>query len=263
MNMHPSKGTEGNRSAERLIDIIEFMAEYGKPVRLKTISAEMDINSSTVLRFLITLMKKGYVIQDPENAMYHLSMKICSLSEKVRLNNKTGDAVQPFLTELANELGEAVFFMEEYGYMSVCTANAIGKSNVVFPGGYIGSVSPLHCTSSGKVFLSHYTEEQLDAYIRAKGLAQFTDNTIITRSELLSELNSVRTQGYAFDNEEMTLGIRSMSFPIYDYSSHIAGTLTVMGLSNSLSNHFVAENTAKILKLSENISEFLGSFNKK
>ena len=50
-----------------------------------------------------------------------------------------------------------------------------------------------------------------------------TPYTITTREGLLQELEAVRQQGYALDNEECELGMRCAAAPVRDYTGQVDG----------------------------------------
>ena len=93
----------------------------------------------------------------------------------------------------------------------------------------IGNRAPMHCTGVGKLLLLNHKESYIDKMIEKKGLQKFTDNTITTKRELLKELETVRKQGYAFDNEECEIGARCISLPVRDFSGKVVAGISVTG----------------------------------
>ena len=93
----------------------------------------------------------------------------------------------------------------------------------------IGNLAPMHCTGVGKLLLLNHKESYIDKMIEKKGLQKFTDNTITTKRELLKELETVRKQGYAFDNEECEIGARCISLPVRDFSGKVVAGISVTG----------------------------------
>ncbi|TKJ45222.1 hypothetical protein CEE35_04860 [Candidatus Aerophobetes bacterium Ae_b3b] len=95
---------------------------------------------------------------------------------------------------------------------------------------HIGSrYSTLHPTAVGKVFLAYMSEEDFEYIIRERGLKQFTQNTITDAEKLKEELKEIRANGYAFDDQEVRLGVRRIAAPIFDHSKKIAGVIGIAG----------------------------------
>ena len=93
----------------------------------------------------------------------------------------------------------------------------------------IGNLAPMHCTGVGKLLLLNHKESYIDKMIEKKGLQKFTDNTITTKRALLKELETVKKQGYAFDNEECEIGARCISLPVRDFSGKVVAGISVTG----------------------------------
>jgi DNA-binding IclR family transcriptional regulator len=69
----------------------------------------------------------------------------------------------------------------------------------------------------------------MEAIVRQQGMKKRTPKTINTMSRLLADLDLVREQGYAVDNEENSLGARCLGAPISDAAGNVAAALGVSG----------------------------------
>ncbi|WP_278533510.1 IclR family transcriptional regulator, partial [Delftia acidovorans] len=70
-----------------------------------------------------------------------------------------------------------------------------------------GSRVPAHCSATGKLFLSQMAPAQRRRLLSAVPLEGFTANTLTAFDALDAELDQVRAQGHAFDNEEFLPGL--------------------------------------------------------
>jgi IclR family acetate operon transcriptional repressor len=87
----------------------------------------------------------------------------------------------------------------------------------------------LHSTSVGKALLAWLPKQEMEAIVRQQGMKKRTPKTINTMSRLLADLDLVREQGYAVDNEENSLGARCLGAPISDAAGNVAAALGVSG----------------------------------
>lgn len=85
---------------------------------------------------------------------------------------------------------------------------AAGRSG----GGY-----DLHCSAPGKVLLACADREFIEEYASAS-LEKRTENSITEKNLLLTELESVRQNGYATDCEGFGNGITCVAAPIFDHT---------------------------------------------
>lgn len=53
--------TQMNQSSDKLLNMLELLTEQPEPLRLRDISVFCGMNSSTALRFLTVLQRRGYI----------------------------------------------------------------------------------------------------------------------------------------------------------------------------------------------------------
>jgi len=90
----------------------------------------------------------------------------------------------------------------------------------------VGSHVPLHATASGKLYLSSLPSARRKLRLESLELNRFTDNTIINRNELLSELQQISEKGYATDNEEYMEGMVALAVAVKDTDGRLFATLS-------------------------------------
>ena len=98
----------------------------------------------------------------------------------------------------------------------------------------VGGRAPLHLTSVGKLFLAQDDPQRVRAYATRTGLAGHTRNSITALPALERELNSVRINGMARDDEELELGVRCMAAGIYDDQGHLIAGLSISAPADRL-----------------------------
>ena len=223
------KAAKKNQSVEKAFAIIEYLAGKEGPQRLQEIAGDLGMNSSTVIRFLSTLQGCAYVHQEKDTLKYYLTYKICAVANKVSSNIELQGTLRPFAKEIAAALKESVCLAIEQDMNVVYIEVVPGPDQMIKTMQRIGNRAPMHCTGVGKLLLLNHKESYIDKMIEKKGLQKFTDNTITTKRELLKELETVRKQGYAFDNEECEIGARCISLPVRDFSGKVVAGISVTG----------------------------------
>ena len=91
----------------------------------------------------------------------------------------------------------------------------------------VGARAPLHITAVGKLFLAVDNLRELHGYAQRTSLPAYTKNSIVALPALEKELEKVRRQGYAFDNEEAEIGVRCIGAGIHDETGAIVAGLSV------------------------------------
>ena len=92
----------------------------------------------------------------------------------------------------------------------------------------LGARVPAHCCSEGKAMLAYRPAEIIERVI-AGGLAPCTPKTIVKPQRLREELASVRARGFALDDEELEIGLRSAAAPIRDHRGDVIAAVSVAG----------------------------------
>jgi DNA-binding IclR family transcriptional regulator len=247
-----------NHSTSKVLSILEYLCNAGEPVRLQTLAVDLDINSSTASRFLMSLEKNGYVQQEKETRRYMLTMKICSLSYRLLSNNVMVVYAKPFLKRLSALFMEVTCLSIEQDMSVVYVATHDGPDNMLKSFNFIGKRAPMHCTGSGKLLLSNYSDEQLIEYLRAKGNIKPTENTINTYTELKKELKRIREQNYAIDNEECEIGMRCVAIPVRNYTGAIVAGLSATGPSARMPFQKIQDKLPELFQISKQLSILLG-----
>lgn len=258
VNAMEKETTSRNQSSDKLLKIIEFLAVQTEPIGLNEIAKGLNMNKSTVLRFLVTLSNHHYLQQDLATSKYYLTHKICALGAQVKDNSKLSNLVEPFLREISQTTGETTCFAmnQDDQLIFVNVIEAPGKTVRAMQ--KIGHTAPMHSSGIGKLFLTEYNETQIDDMISSIGLDQYTKFTLTTKESLTTELDLIRTNGYATDNEEWEIGTRCLAFPVYDYSKKAKYGISVTGPSARLTDDFMNHWHDYLQEESMKISKMLG-----
>ena len=257
--MPVSKGTEANLSSDKLLRIVEFLSANHLPMWLKDIADRLEMSQPTVVRYLRTLCDQGYVYQDSQTGQYAMTWKICRLGASLESNLVLRSMAGSLLAEFANKtnLG-ALLSVERDGrlvYLDLVGAPH-GKVDTMLR---IGKDAPMHSTGSGKILLSTMTPGRLQSIIDQYGLPRLTHKTITRKEDLLLELDKIRQQGYATDDEECELGHRCVSVPLYDYTSTVAAAVSAFDSAERLTDEYIETVALPALKaLAKEISFRMG-----
>lgn len=229
MKYASEKTTSKNQSAAKALKIIELLSLNREPVRLQDLSEQLEINVSTVSRFLTTLEACGYVAQDPETLRYYLTFKICGIANRVSENVDLFGIAQPIMREVSALFQESACLAIEEDMAVVYIGVIPGPDQMLRTMQRIGNRAPMHCTGVGKVLLTDCDEHFIDRMILEQGLAGFTAHTITTRPLLLAAVKRAREDGYAFDDEECEIGAKCVAVPVRDYTGRVVAGLSVTG----------------------------------
>ncbi|HBV68436.1 MAG TPA: IclR family transcriptional regulator [Clostridiales bacterium] len=251
------KSVKNNQSVEKVLQIIEAMAQSKESLRLQDIAQRVDMPASTALRFLNTLMQCGYARQDTENLRYSLTLKFMHIGSLVSSQISIRDVARPYLANLAQKCNESVCLAIEQDMEIVYIDVIDGPDGMLKITQRIGKLAPIHSTGIGKLMLLNYDLKQLDHIIETKGLKALTPNTITSKDELLLELEKIKQRGYALDDEECELGARCLSAGIKDYTGKYVAGISVSGPTTRMTMEYIEQIKDIVIETADKISREL------
>lgn len=205
---------------------MEYLAAKRIPVRLQDAAEDLKIPEPTLLRYFTALIKHNYMYQDEDNLRYSLTWKICSLGQQINNYLSIRSICGPYLNEMAYEFNSGVCLAVMKDYESIYL-DLVDNTNAFMRSlQRIGKRAPLNTTASGKILLTQLSDREIEGFIQVMGLTKVTEKTITEKERFLKELETIRNQGYAIDDEECELGIRCVSAPLRDYKNDIVAAIS-------------------------------------
>ncbi len=204
------------QSLDRGLQLLEVVAREPEQLTLNELAARFSMDKSSIFRLLATLAGRGYVRQEQGSKKYRLGYRILELAGDLYRDLKIVEEARPYLKELSAGIRETAHLAVHSDGKMIFIDREM-SDRIIGVNTHVGRREPLHCTALGKVLLSAFSEEELESFVGRKGLPKYTPNTITNVEDLKTELQKIRQQGYAFDNEEFREGIRCLASLVYDY----------------------------------------------
>lgn len=197
---------DGDTPALRLFSLLEVIARKDQFFSLQNLVDETGLPKPTLHRMLQQLEGAAMLQRDADGRFYGPGLRLRRLAEDLLLNNTVHGARHAVLRKLVEEVGES------------CNITALSGSEVLYLDRvetqaplrfylHPGSRVPAHCSASGKLFLARMTPAQRRRLLDQAPLEQCTPRTITDFATLERELDAVRRDGYAIDNEEFLPGL--------------------------------------------------------
>lgn len=242
-------------SVDRAISILQVLARHGS-ARVTDIAAELGVHKSTVSRLLATLEARGLVEQNTTRGSYLLGGGVVQLAAGATRRHDVSVAARPECADLAEAVGETSTVTIHDGTAVLSIEQVIG-SQVVTSVNWIGRRSPLHATSSGKLFLAFLSPDERDELLAGE-LTAYTEHTLTDRDRLLADLAAIRECGYSVATQEQELGLTAVSAPIRDIDGRIVAAITISGPSFRLTPQRVEEVAPLVQAAATRVSERSG-----
>ncbi len=213
------------QSLAKGLKVLQCMAQAPHALSLTEIARAVGTNNATATRCCHTLATMGFIRRD-HKLRYHLTPRLLALGYAAVRGLDWRDVARQYLRELSDQIGETV-------NLSVLDQGEIIyiiriKTVKILPYDLrIGSRLPVYCTSMGKALMAFLPPEQVERILEGVEFTPLTHRTITDRQIYLEELERVRRQGYAINDEELSVGLRSVAAPILDSRGLASAALNI------------------------------------
>ncbi|MDR7520612.1 MAG: IclR family transcriptional regulator C-terminal domain-containing protein [Armatimonadota bacterium] len=245
------------RTLLRGLQVLACFTPEHPELTLTDVARRVGMPKGTVHRFIAALERHGYLVRGANGRGYILGLKILALGHASLRGLRAPEIALPYLERLAQETDESASMAILDGTEIVYVARAQRK-RLMSTTLTVGSRLPVYCTSIGKVILAFRDEAEVDALLDRIEFRRFTPHTITTRQELKKALGEVRRLGYAINNQEMELALRSAAAPIWSRDQQVVAGISLAmpvqrGPMSTLRRQFIP----KLLKTAQEITDAL------
>ncbi|MFS8977488.1 IclR family transcriptional regulator [Cupriavidus necator] len=197
---------DGDTPALRLFGLLEVIAEKDQAFNLQALVEETGLPKPTLHRMLQQLEAAGLIQRNGDGRQYGTGLRLRRLAENLLLNSTSHGARHMVLRRLVEEVGEScnltAFSGGEVLYLDRVETAAPLRFYL-----HPGSRVPAHCSATGKLFLAQLAPAQRQRLLGHVELERYTQNTLTDHAQLEAELERVKRDGYAMDDEEFLPGL--------------------------------------------------------
>jgi DNA-binding IclR family transcriptional regulator len=244
------------RAVERALQILSSFDDQHPERGLSDIAQEVDLHKATTHRIVTTLVNYGFLERADDNQKYRLGLRLTDLGFKAIRRMDLRREALPYMRQLTQQLQEAcdlsildrgnVFYIEFVQAERTLTVSAA-----------VGQRLPTYCTASGKLFLANLPSNELDAILSGPMIA-YTQKTITSSARLRQQLEEIRRQGYAVDDEELEVGICAVSAGIRNQPGNVIASISVPGPTSRMTTERIPQIAAALKETADLISRRMG-----
>lgn len=248
-----------NRSLERALQILNAFSTEKQALTLAQLSDNLALSRATVLRLCSTLVKYGFLRQDPHSKQYSLGLRLFELGSIVFHSFSLRRIATHYLNELQIKLNITVFLgIIDNDELLYIDKRDDPKNPITFTS-KIGTRRPPYWGMVGPAILAYLPESEVVRILQRFPLKQTTAKKSLTKKEeFLDLLKRVREQGFALDNESTFDGITGVAAPIYDLNKNVIGAIGVAFISTSVDIKTRKRIIKEVVTTAKKISSELG-----
>lgn len=245
------------QSVDRSLVLMELLAAYPEGARLTLLAKQAELAPSTAHRLLTTLERRGFTQFDPNNAHWVIGHKAFAVGIAFTRWQNFIAAAMPFLRRLRDHSHEtANLGILEDG--EIITVAQVESREIIRAIATPGGRAPVLSSGMGKAILATWPDEAIETFIARHGLLPKTRHSLRTPEEVRAEIATIRTQGFACDNEEFTYGMRCVAAVVWDPYGEPVGAISISALASRLTPNGMEAMGQTVLAVALELTSVMG-----
>lgn len=249
-----------NRSLARGLDILVLFNSTTSSLAVTEISKQLKYSQSRTYRLIRTLIKYGFLKENPGTAQYSLGLSAIRIGLLAQQSLNLLVVSRPLMKELSLLTRETVLLTAVNGTQAICLERVESVEPVWYMSLPAGESRQLHCGASNKILMAYLPEEEWDTIIAKEGLNRYTSNTITDVDQLKANLKEILKKGYAYSDQEAVREVRAVSAPIFNGLGQLVAGLSVAAPVYRFNKKKIKSVTKLVVEYANKISDRLSGY---
>lgn len=235
--------------------ILKLLGRNPNGLKAADLARELAIPVTTTLRIMATLRLEG--LARKHEGRYELGPVLIQLGNAALAGTEIRELALPLLRRLTADVDETSHLAIPCDDRSLIVAvedspHPLGASSRP------GFLAELHCSSTGKIFLSHLYRARLQELLGANPPVRRTPQTLTSQRQLKREIELTLKRGYSLDNEEFNRGVRCLAAPVFDADGITVAAVGITASTIRFTKERIPELAAKVVRTAGELSRLLG-----
>jgi len=236
--------------------ILKLLGRSRDGLKVADIARELDLPVTTTLRIMSTLALEGLARKN--EGRYELGSVLIQLGHAALAGTEIRELALPVLQRLTQATDETTHLAVPCDDRSLIVA-VQDSPHPLRAASRPGFLAELHCSSTGKTFLSFLHYHRLtELYPASRKLTKRTPQTRTTLPEIRREVELTRKRGFSLDDEEFNPGVRCVAAPIFASDGTVAAAIGITASSLRFTRERIPEMSAYVMNAARELSEQLG-----
>jgi len=219
-----------SQSLERGLAILGSFSPERSALGISELAKRLGLTRSTTHRYVATLARLGFLDQDETTRKYRLGIRVLDLGFAVLGSLELREIAAPYLQRLTAATGHTSNLAIRDDTDVILIDRIRGRPcryhhfefNL-----HVGSRLPSYCSATGKALLAFLPPHELDELLDRVELLPRGPRTLVSRTALVAELAQVRRTGFAFNDEELESGLRSIAVPVRSRAGTVVAAINL------------------------------------
>lgn len=184
------------KSALRVLELLEFFADWRRPASVKEIAQSLGFPQSSTSVLLRSLKDSGYFDHDPRTGMYAPNVRLSLATAWVEEQLYSEQSLLRMMERVLAETGHTVMIGTRQGvhvrYLHVLQATRVGSFQ-----SKSGLLRPLFRSATGKMLLTTLPEREVARLLRQSNAQEPDVSLQVDLDQALAERRRALVEGYA------------------------------------------------------------------
>ena len=224
------KGNYQVQSVNRALQILTCFTLAKQTLSLIEICEMTGLPKPTVFRLLSTLENAQFISRTADQQKYLIGIRLFELGNIFRANLSIERIVSPFMQQITQkfDIGCNLAILDDGQVVYIESTSPEGPFQYT---PIIGYRHYIHCSALGKSLVVDSNDTDIRDMLDRRGMPALSEFTITDPDVYIDQINEVREQGFALDEEEGAIGLYCMAVPIRNRQGKVAAALSVSGPS--------------------------------
>ena len=263
MSKSPGRTGADSSSLERYVvpnlrnacRILKLLGRQPDGLKAADIARELEIPVTTTLRIMTTLHLEG--LARKMGGRYELGPVLIQLGNSALAGTEIREQALPLLQRLTEDT-------DETSHLAIpCDGRALivavqDSPHPLRAASRPGFLAELHCSSTGKIFLTFLYRDRLTELTASKSLTKRTPLTLTTHEAMKREVERIAKQGYSLDNEEFNPGVRCLAAPVFGSDGMVVAAIGITAATVRFPKERIPAMAARVQASASELSHLMG-----
>jgi len=246
------------KSLDRALSILMAFTQDQKDFGVVELTERLNMSRSQVSKILATLRERQFLVQDQVSRRYGVGVQSFVLGAKYLSFDRLCHETIPQLYTLVRDTGHSA-------RLSVISSDraiflvAVEGPHLQDTGWRAGTWLPWHASSAARVILAYQDPDRVEQILDSITFDALTPQTTPDRASLVQKLRLARERTYDVQHSEITVGLGTVSVPVFGNDNLPVGAISFAFPNKSVSEQVAQELVAKLHKSARLISLRMGN----
>ena len=244
------------RALDRGLQLLRLLSRERR-ITLSNVAMQAGMPPSTAHRLLTTLQNHRFADFDEDAQEWMIGVEAFRAGSGFLNRIDLVEASRDILQRLMSETGETanIAIIDDGDMVFVSQVETHNPIRAFF---HMGARSPMHACGAGKALLAQLAQDDIEKLLQRKGLPEFTPKTLTKPNLLFTELETTRTRGWAYDDEERYAGMRCIAAPVFNAHGDAVAGISVSGPTARFTDQVVSAFSTAVCRAAADLTERIG-----